>query len=207
MADADEHSTTRQGTPQDNQSGHHTRRDFLRYSLAGQGRSPLAGPTFLDATTGGPGLDEFGLGCSLGYPRVCRRRVNHPEPGHQQAYTAFGQKYPKIHSMSQNIRGSRRHSTRTSRLDERRCRDRPHQPERSVRCRLGAKSVDHPLSEFAELQPALHSVDPGSLRVAAYEGDPYVLPLAATAGSPSRCSGTTETSRKLWDCRGTQDTC
>ena len=104
-------------------------------------------------------------------------------PAIKHAYTSFGQKYPKIHVNVAEYSGIETTfdtdvKTRMSAGVE---TDLINLNGQFVVAWARSRLI-YPLSEFAELQPALHSVDPGSLRVAAYEGVPYVLPLAATGG-------------------------
>ena len=159
---------------------------FLRYSLAGASALALSPARhILDATNRASArADEFGVFCTVRHTRLRGRWLNHREPGDQAGVQPRSSRnFPKSTSMSRNIR--RIETTFDT----------------AVKTRISAgietdlinlngqfvvawarSNLIYPLTDFPELRATLASIDPGALRVAEYNGVPYVVGVAATGG-------------------------
>jgi ABC-type glycerol-3-phosphate transport system substrate-binding protein len=160
--------------------GDHSRRDFLKYGIAGAGALALL-PARNLLRSGSP---SAGLSASpSGALDFVDAGSYTQTPAQKAAYTAFGKRYGKVKLAVDEL-------SSTLVTWDAQCRTRISSGVETDLLMLNGQFVAafardnlvYPLSAFSGLSSAMHEASAPVVNVAAYEGVPYALPLAATGG-------------------------
>ncbi len=158
----------------------HSRRDFLKYGVAGAGALALLPARDLLRS----GVPSASLSASpSGTLQFVDAGSYTQTPAQKAAYTAFGKRYKKVKLTVDELS-----STLTT--WDAQCRTRISSGVETDLLMLNGQFVAafardnlvYPLSAFPALSSALHEASTPVVNVAAYEGVQYALPLAATGG-------------------------